>query len=86
MNRKLQAIQDAADHLEQRRRRVKKVALRVSAGKGWIKMTSAGGAAQDVCGAATELCRPSSTPARENRACRGPRLRGWKPFLQFTQG
>ncbi len=37
MNQKLQAIQDAADYREQRQRRVKKVAQRVSAGKGSMK-------------------------------------------------
>src|SRR5260370_26999067 len=52
---------DTRDHQEQRRRRVKKVAQRVSAGKGSIMMTSAGGAAQ-ACRAVqrpSNLCRPS---------------------------
>ncbi len=46
VNQKLWAIHDTTDHQEQRRRRGKKVAQRVSAGKGSTMMTSAGGAAQ----------------------------------------
>jgi hypothetical protein len=65
------AIQDATDHLEQRRRRVRKVAQRVSAGKGWIKMASAGGATQGTW--------------VSQRNCVSP-LRGSTAFLRFTQG
>ncbi len=59
------------DYQEQRRRRVKKVAQRVSAGKSCMKkMTSAGGAAQCMSSEATELCRPSGAG---DRFCRLPR-------------
>ncbi len=58
------------DYQEQRRRRVKKVAQRVRAGKSCVKMTSAGGAAQCMSSEATELCRPSGAG---DRFCRLPR-------------
>jgi len=50
--------------------------------------TAPGGAAQSLSrrAKAIDLSCPSPTPARENRACRVPRLRGWKPGLPFTQG
>src|SRR5215471_16662319 len=38
-------------------------------------MTSARGAAQ-VCQRGNRIVSPLPTPSRENRACRGPRLRG----------
>src|SRR5260370_22065802 len=80
MNQKLEAIRNTTDYQGQRRRRVEKLAQRVSAGKGSMMMTSAGGAAQ-ACPAArraSNLCRPSGAG---NRVAVYPGLTPWANFL-----
>src|SRR5260370_20387115 len=66
------------DYQEQRRRRVKEVAQRVSAGKSCVKMTRAGGAAACMSSEATELCGPAGAG---DGICRLPRAYAWATFL-----